>query len=290
MKIGIVYPQTETSHDPIAVRDFAQTVEGLGFTHILAYEHVLGANPRRPGGWQGPYTYKDPFMEPFALFSFMAAVTQRIEFTTGILILPQRQTALVAKQAAALDVLSNGRLRLGIGIGWNAVEYSALNADFHNRGQRVEEQVEVLRKLWTQPLVTYQGRWHIIEDAGLNPLPVQRPIPIWFGGHAEAVLKRTARMGDGWLPNYRQAEEALPHLQKIQRYRQEAGRSEQPFGVEARIRYGDGNAKEWLNAIRAWETVGATHISFNTMGCGFTTPQEHLKAVQSFAKTLSDRD
>ncbi len=286
MKIGIVYPQTEIHHEPITVRDLAQTAEDLGFNHILAYEHVLGANPKRPGGWQGPYTFEDPFMEPFALFSFMAAATQRIEFTTGILILPQRQTALVAKQAATLDVLSGGRLRLGIGIGWNAVEYTALNEDFHNRGRRVEEQVEVLRLLWTQPLVTYKGKWHTIEDAGLNPRPVQQPIPVWFGGHAEAVLKRTARLGDGWMPNYRQATEAQPSLEKIQRYREEAGKISQPFGVEARIRYVEGNPKDWLKSIREWEQVGATHISLNTMGCGFTTPQEHLKAIQAFAQAL----
>lgn len=286
MNIGIVYPQTEFSHDPHAIGEFAQTVEGLGFTHILAYEHVLGANPDRPGGWQGPYTYVHAFMEPFVLFSFMAAITKRIEFTMGILILPQRQTALVAKQSATLDVLCGGRLRLGIGLGWNPVEYSALNANFHNRGKRVEEQVEVLRLLWTQPLVTYKGNWHIIEDAGLNPMPVQRPIPIWFGGHAEAVLKRIAMMGDGWMPNYSHAAEALPSLEKIYRYREEAGRSKLPFGLEARIRYGEGKAEDWLKTMREWEKAGATHISFNTMGCGFNTPQAHLNAIQAFARAL----
>ncbi len=210
LKIGLVYPQTEYGNDPLAIRDYAQTAEGLGFTHILAYDHILGANPERPGGWQGPYTYRHPFHEPLALFSYMAALTQTIEFTTGIIILPQRQTAVFAKQAATLDVLSGGRLRLGIGLGWNAVEYTALNEDFHTRGKRIEEQVEVLRLLWTQPLVSFKGRWHDIPDAGLNPLPLQRPIPLWFGGNADAVLQRTARLGDGWMPMYRSAAEARP--------------------------------------------------------------------------------
>ncbi|MBX7251491.1 MAG: LLM class F420-dependent oxidoreductase, partial [Candidatus Promineofilum sp.] len=200
MHIGLVYPQTEYPADPAAVRDYAQTAEALGFSHILAYDHVLGANPDRPGGWTGPYTYQTPFMEPFVLFSHMAAVTTHLGFATGILILPQRETALVAKQAATLDVLCGGRLRLGIGTGWNEVEYVALGQDFHTRGRRQEEQIEVLRALWTQELVTFKGRWHDIPDAGLNPLPVQRPIPLWFGGHADVVLRRLARLGDGWMP------------------------------------------------------------------------------------------
>jgi len=201
MKTGVVYPQTEFGSDPAAIKDYAQTVEGLGFTHVLAYDHVLGANPDRPGGWKGTYTYQNAFMEPFVLFSFMAAVTQQLGFITGILILPQRQTALAAKQAATLDRLCSGRLRIGIGLGWNQVEYTALGEDFHQRGRRVEEQVELLRKLWTEPLVTFDGKYDHIPDAGLNPLPVQQPIPLWFGGQAEVVLRRIARMGDGWLPN-----------------------------------------------------------------------------------------
>jgi probable F420-dependent oxidoreductase len=182
MKIGAVYPQTEYGNDPVAIRDYAQTAEGLGFSHVVAYDHILGANPNRPGGWQGPYTYQSAFQEPFVLFSFMAAATHTLEFTPGIIILPQRQTALVAKQAATLDVLSGGRLRLGVGLGWNEVEYISLGEDFHTRGQRIEEQLLLLRQLWTQPLVEFSGSWHTIPDAGINPLPVQRPIPIWFGG------------------------------------------------------------------------------------------------------------
>jgi probable F420-dependent oxidoreductase len=268
MKFGLVFPQIEFGTDPIAVREYAQVGEELGYSHILTYEHVLGANPERPGGWDGPYTYLDPFLEPISLFSFMAGSTKRIEFTTGILILPQRQTALFAKQAATLDVLSGGRLRIGIGLGWNMVEYTALNQDFHNRGKRVEEQVEVLRRLWTQPLVDFDGTWHKIPDAGLNPLPNQHPIPIWFGGHAEAVLQRIARLGDGWMPNYRTAEEALPSLERIRQYLTQTGRKIENIGIEARLPYGDGSPKIWEATILGWEAAGATHVSLNTMGSG----------------------
>lgn len=185
LNIGVVFPQTEFGHDAGALKDYAQTAGGLGYTHILAYDHVLGANPSRPGGWSGSYTFDTPFLEPFVLFSFLAAVTSKIGLTTGVIILPQRQTALMARQAATLDAISGGRVRLGVGLGWNEVEYIALNEDFHTRGRRIEEQVTVLRELFTRPLVVYSGRWHTIPDAGMNPLPVQQPIPIWFGGHAE---------------------------------------------------------------------------------------------------------
>jgi len=284
MKIGVVFPQTEFGNDPAAIRDYAQTAESLGYTHVLAYDHILGANPDRPGGWQGPYTYETPFHEPFVLFSFMAGLTQRLEFVSGIIILPQRETAVVAKQAATLDVLSNGRLRLGVGIGWNQVEYVALNQDFHTRGQRIEEQVTLLRQLWTQPLVTFAGRWHTVPDAGVNPLPVQQPIPIWFGGHADAVLQRIARMGDGWLPNYRQAQDARPSLDKLDAYLAENGRRRADIGIEARLHYRPGALDDLLGALEGWTAAGATHISLNTMGAGFTNPAQHLEALRIFAQ------
>jgi probable F420-dependent oxidoreductase len=286
LKIGLVYPQTEFGSDPAAIREYAQTAEGLGFTHILAYDHVLGANPDRPGGWGGPYTYKHPFQSPLLLFTFMAAVTRDLEFTTGIIILPQRQTALFAKQAATLDILSGGRLRLGIGIGWNEVEYQALDQNFHNRGKRVEEQVQLLRRLWQEPLVCFEGHWHQIPDAGLNPLPVQRPIPIWFGGHAEPVLRRVAEMGDGWMPNYRRVQDARSALETIWGYLEATGRERSELGLEPRLSYGEGNPDKWLKIIEEWEQVGATHLSFNTMGSGFETPQEHLAAVRIFSRAL----
>lgn len=283
MKIGVVFPQIEFPADPIAVRDYTQTAEGLGFTHILAYDHVLGVNPDRPGGWRGPYSSKDPFYEPFMLFTYMAAITEKIELATGVIILPQRQTALVAKQAATLDVLSGGRLRLGIGLGWNRFEYTALNEDFHNRGRRIEEQVEVMRLLWTKPLVTFEGKWHTITDTGINPLPVRRPIPLWFGGTADEALRRMARLGDGWMTNTPTAEETLPMLEKLDRYLQEAGRSRADFGLEPRLKYGSGNPDEWAAWMRSWEAAGATHMSVNTMGCGFTSAGEHIEAIRKFA-------
>jgi probable F420-dependent oxidoreductase len=287
MQIGAVFPQTEFGNDPAAIREYAQTVEGLGYSHVLAYDHVLGANPNRPGGWQGrPYTYQSPFHEPFLLFSFMAAVTTRLGFATGIIILPQRQTALVAKQAATLDVLSSGRLRLGIGIGWNEVEYISLNENFHNRGKRVEEQIDVLQKLWTQELVIYEGRWHTIPDAGVNPLPVQRPIPLWFGGHAEAVMRRLARSGAGWMPNFRTAADAQPTLETLDRYLAEASRTRAEIGIEPRVSYGDGNVERWHKLMAEWQTVGATHLTVNTMGAGFTTPAEHVGALRRFAEEV----
>jgi probable F420-dependent oxidoreductase len=276
MKIGVVFPQVEFKADPVEVRDYAQAVEGMGFTHMHAYDHVLGANPERPGGWPGPYTSKHPFFEPFILFSYLAGLTHTIEFVTGILILPQRQTALVAKQAATLDVLCQGRLRLGFGIGWNEVEYIALGENFHNRGVRMEEQVKLLRMLWTQPLVKFEGRWHNIPDAGINPLPVQRPIPIWFGGRDERVLERMARLGDGWMPNIYKLEQARPLLDKLDFYLVQAGRQKSSFGLEPRLNLSQVDQAGWLDYIRTWEDLGATHLMINTMCCGFEDDPAHL--------------
>jgi len=286
MKIGIVYPQTEYGGDPIAIRDFAQTAEDLGFTHIVAYDHVLGANPNRPGGWDGPYTHESAFQEPFVLFSYMAAVTERIEFFPGVVILPQRQTALVAKQAACLDVLSRGRLRLGVGIGWNAVEYEALAQDFRRRGKRIEEQIALMRALWTSPLVTFKGAWHTVSDAGLNPLPIQRPIPIWFGGDAERALRRMAHLGDGWLTTSRSPQEAKPALETLRRFLREAHRDSSSFGIEAPVTYSEGGPKEWLSLARAWEAVGVTCLSLNTMEAGLIAPIMHLAAMREFAHAM----
>lgn len=286
MQFGVVFPQTEFGNDPLAIRDYAQTVEGLGYGHIVAYDHILGANPERAQPWTGPYTYQDPFHEPFVLFAYMAALTELVQFTTGILVLPQRQTALVAKQAAELDVLSGGRLRLGVGIGWNWVEYMALDQDFRTRGKRSEEQVRLLRQLWTEPLVRFEGRWHVIPDAGINPLPVQRPIPIWFGGHADPVLRRMAELGDGWMPGYRTAEQAAPALAKLERYLADAGRSRDELGLEARLAYGDGDRQSWQVAVEGWQAAGATHLTLNTMRCGFDTPEKHLAAIRAFADDM----
>lgn len=280
----MVYPQTEVETDPDWIRRYAQTAESLGYRHILAYEHVLGVEPERPGGFDGIYTIHDPFLSPFVLFAFMAGVTRRIGFVTGVLVLPQRQTALVAKQAATLDLLCDGRLRLGLGVGWNEPEFEALGEDFHTRGRRIEEQVEVLRLLWTQPVVSYQGRWHTLARVGLNPMPRQRPIPIWFGGHADAVLRRAARLGEGWLPSYRTAEDARPSIERLRRYWAEAGRDPASMGLEGRVRYGEGGRRELLEQVEAWERAGATHLTLNTMRSGLNEPEEHLEAMRAFAR------
>jgi len=286
MKYGVVFPQTEYPSDPLAIRDFAQAAEDLGYDHLLAYDHLLGANPDRPGGWSGPYTHTDPFQEPLVLFSYLAGLTERLSFVTGIIILPQRETVLFAKQAATLDVLCQGRLRLGIGLGWNKVEYIAQNMDFHNRGARIEEQVQVLRKLWTKELVTFDGRWHTIQDAGLNPMPVQRPIPLWFGGHADPVLRRIAVMGDGWLPNYRSPGDAAQALDQLGAYLTEAGRTMDDIGIEPRLRYENGDQKTWYDLAQSWTAASATHLTVITMGAGFSTPQDHIQAITQYAKAL----
>jgi probable F420-dependent oxidoreductase len=210
MRLGVVFPQTEIGSDPAVIRDYAQAAESAGYDHLLVFDHVLGGKLERFDklGRRPPYTDESPFHEVFVLFGYLGACTQRLELVTGIVILPQRQTALVAKQAAAVDVLTGGRLRLGVGIGWNHVEYEALNEDFHTRGRRVSEQIAVMRKLWTEPLVTFKGSFHHLDRAGINPLPIQRPIPVWMGGMAEPVLKRVAQISDGWFPQFQPGDEA----------------------------------------------------------------------------------
>jgi probable F420-dependent oxidoreductase len=285
MRYGVIYPQTEFGHDPAAIRDYAQTVEELGFDHLATFEHVLGANPERPEGYRGPYDYRAEFLEPFVLFGYLAAATRRIELVTGVLVLPQRQTALVAKQAATLDLLCGGRLRLGVGVGWNAYEYAALGEDFHTRGRRIEEQVMLLRRLWSEPLITLEGRWHRVPDMGLNPQP-GRAIPIWFGGHAEPVLRRVARLGDGWMPTHRSPADAQPALEQLWRLVEEAGRPREAIGIEARLPYGGGNPDEWATLVTGWQAAGATHLSLNTMRVGFDKPAAHLAALRRFAEAL----
>lgn len=286
MRIGVVFPQTEIGADPYYIKDFAQTAEELGFAHILAYDHVIGANPASRPGWKPPYSHLDIFHEPFVLFSYLAGVTTKIELVTGVIILPQRQTVLVAKQAAALDVLSGGRLRFGIGIGWNPVEYEALGEDFQNRGRRSEEQIEVLRRLWTQELVNFEGRWHKITDAGIKPLPVQRPIPIWFGGGDERALSRLAKLGDGWFPLLGPDEKCRAAIEKIRGFAKEAGRDPNAIGIEGRISYGQGAPETWTRDLQSWNSLGATHVSFNTMKAGLNSPSAHIEAIRRFGKIV----
>jgi probable F420-dependent oxidoreductase len=284
MRLGVVFPQTEIGAHPEGIKDYAQAAEDLGFRHILAYDHVIGADTASRPGWKPPYSHLDSFHEPFVLFGYLAGLTRKVEFVTGIIILPQRQTVLVAKQAAALDVLSGGRLRFGIGIGWNPVEYEALGENFHNRGRRSEEQIELLRKLWTQELVTFDGRWHKVTDAGINPLPVQRPIPLWFGGGDNRALRRLARLGDGWFPLMAPDNKLSATIERIRNDAREAGRDPDTIGIEGRIAYGQGLPESWLKDLEAWQKLGATHVSFNTMKAGLSGPAAHIEAIRRFQK------
>lgn len=234
MEIGTVLPQVEIGHDPRTLVDYARRVEDAGYEHVLAYDHVLGVDPDREG-WDGPYDYESTFHEPLTTFAHLAGVTDELAFVTGILVVPQRQTALVAKQAAQLDRFADGNLRLGVGVGWNEPEYVALGQEFSTRGRRIEEQVEVLRALWTDELVEFDGEFHEIPDAGIRPLPVQRPIPVWMGGMAEPVKRRVARLADGWLPQFQPGEEADEHLADLYAYAEEAGRDPDDVGISGRM-------------------------------------------------------
>lgn len=287
MQLGAIFPQTEIGRDPGALRSYAQAVEEMGFDHLAIYDHVLGADPANRPGWRGPYTHQTLFHEPFVLFGYFAAFTQRIQLVTSIIILPQRQTALVAKQAAEVDVLSGGRLRLGVGIGWNEVEYEALGEDFHTRGRRMEEQIAVMRALWTQEVVTFEGRWHKIIEAGLNPLPVQRPIPIWMGGGVDAVLKRIGKLGDGWFPQFRPDDRARAAIQVLHEAAREAGRDPSSIGIEARINTSTGDTAAWRETSGAWRDLGATHMSINTMGAGFTSVDQHLARLRDVKAAIA---
>ena len=289
MRFGVVFPQTEIGADPVAVRDYAQAAESLGYDHLLAYDHVLGANAASRPGWSGAYRHTDGFHEVFVLFGYLAGITEKLELATGILILPQRQTALVAKQAAAIDVLSGGRLRLGIGVGWNDVEYEVLGEDFRNRGRRSEEQIELMRALWTRELVTYDGRWHKITDAGLNPLPVQRPIPVWIGGSADRVLRRIGLLADGWvLPGTgsvrRPDDGARAVIGTVHEHAHSAGRDPSDIGLEKIVSFA--GAKDQAAEVSAWRELGITHISVNTMGAGLSSPDGHIEAIRRFREAV----
>ncbi len=279
MRIGAVFPQTEIGNDPAVIRAWARAVEDLGYRHVLAFDHVLGAGVDTRPDWSGPYSSDNPFHEVFVLFGYLAAVTSAIELVTGVLVLPQRQTALVAKQAAEVDVLSGGRLRLGIGIGWNQVEYEALGESFADRGRRSEEQVELLRKLWADPTITFSGRWHRVDNAGINPLPVRRNIPVWFGGNAEPTLRRVGRLGDGWMPQRGPDEVARSMLDKVRRYAREAGRAPEEIGFEPRLNLARVPASDRGAFVAGWRDLGATHLSVNTMDLGLTSADGHIAAL-----------
>ena len=284
MKLGVVFPQTEIGTDPGAVRAFGQAIEDLGFDHLVAYDHLLGADTRGPYAYrQGrPYSYRDQFFEPFMLFAHLAAVTTRLGFMTGVLVLGQRQTALVAKQAAVLDVLCGGRFRLGVGTGWNDVEYEAMGENFRTRGTRAEEQIEVMRALWTNEVVTYEGRWHKITAAGIKPLPLQRPIPVWIGGSVESVFKRAGRIADGWISTGRfgVSEKSRGAIETIHAAAAEAGRDPADIGIQGILNLSELGLDEAVAAVGRLREMGAGYVSLMTMNTGLKTPDDHIETVR----------
>jgi probable F420-dependent oxidoreductase len=284
MRLHAIFPQTEIGSDPAVIARFIRDVEAMGLDGLVAYDHVLGADPARPN-WSGPYTVDSTFHEVMVLFSFAAAITTRLELSTGVLILPQRQTALVAKQAAALDVLSGGRLRLGVGVGWNWVEFDALGANFHDRGKRIEEQIALLRRLWTEPSVTFDGGWHHVDRAGLNPLPVRRPIPLWMGADTDIALRRVARLADGLFAHFTPTDEGAAQAATFWERVRAVGRDPKDVGLECRMgaRMSD---DELSRAAERFRSMGATDFEMNTMRAGFTSPDEHLAAYRRFMERV----
>ena len=295
MKLGVSLPLTDIGADPVTIRDFAQQAEELGYKHLAAADHVLGVNAKNRPHWGDRNTSQDCFHDPFVLFGFLAAHTKKIELTTEVLVLPQRQTALVAKQAACLDVLSGGRLRLGVGVGWNAEEFVALSENFKNRGVRSAEQVQVLTALWADPHVTYSGRWHKIEDLGINPLPFKRSIPLWFGGHEKVTLQRIAKVGDGWImiawpPN----DEALTQIETLREYVREEGRKLDDVGIEVWVS-ASGSPDEWRRELEFWHEAGVTHVCLNNTFSRYQhkrikehTVGAHLEAISKYMNIVAD--
>lgn len=294
VRLGAVFPQLEIGAEPDGVARYARELEAIGYDHVVIYDHVLGAHPDRPPGWSGPYarapyTHQSMFHEPLVLFGYLAAITTRLGLGTAVIILPQRQTALVAKQAAEIDILSRGRLRLGVGIGWNAVEYEALGEDYHTRGRRIEEQIRLMRALWCDRVVAFRGTWHRVDRAGLNPLPVQRPIPVWMGGGyvaatktvVDPALRRIARLADGWFTHVQPDDE--PAIARFRELVREAGRDPSSVGLEGRVNAGRVGPEEWPRQIEWWRRMGATHLELNTMAAGYGSLDDHLEALRRFA-------
>ncbi len=283
MQIGIIFPQMEIGDDPGGIKAFGQAAESLSYTHISSFDHVVGANLANRPGWSRQYSIESAFQEPMVLFGFLAAATENLGFATSVLILPQRQTVLVAKQAATVDVLCKGRFRLGIGTGWNEIEYESLNEDFPSRGRRSEEQIEVMRTLWTNQVVDYRGKWHSIPDAGITPLPVQRPIPVWLGGGAsDTVLRRIARLADGWMPQWQPNDEGLESLERMRGFASEIGRDHSEIGLDGRIPLTADNSDSWAEMTDGWRTAGATHTSIVTMNDGLKGADAHIRRLEEY--------
>jgi probable F420-dependent oxidoreductase len=296
MQLGALLPLGDIGGDPRVVREFAQTAENIGYDFLEAPDHVLGVNAASRPGWDRN-TSEDLFHDPFVLFGYLAGCTTRLGFSTGVLILPQRQTVLVAKQAAGLDVLCGGRFRLGIGVGWNEVEYTGLNESFHNRGRRSEEQVQVMQALWAEPHVAFKGKWHTIEDAGINPRPASGKVPVWFGGHHERTLERIARFGDGWMPNaYPPDQSALDVFARLRSLTEKAGRDPEKVGIEVWVAMGSGAAADWADEARFWKQAGASHLCLTTtfnrrhhQRIPGHTMEDHLAALRRYHEAVADR-
>jgi probable F420-dependent oxidoreductase len=284
MQLGIVFPTTEIGNDPIAIRDWSQAAEEMGYDYVLFSDHIVGGNPVTYPKIRGNNA-TTPYHEPFVTMGYLAAVTQRIKLTTGVLVLPQRQTALVAKQAAEVDVLSGGRLILGVGVGNSELEYEAQHEDIHNRGRRLDEQIEVLRALWTQPAVTFHGKYHDLSDVAINPRPLQQPIPIWVGGRADAVLERAGRLADGWVPS--SGTDLAGMIEMIARSAEAAGRSIDDVLIAPRIMDPlEGGPETWLTLAGEWASLGARCVFLNTRDLGLKTLQNHLDLGERFRDTM----
>lgn len=296
IKLGATLSLSDMGGDPGTVRTFAEAAESLGYDHLAIPDHVLGANVANRPDWGDRNTSKDLFHDPFVVFGFVSACTRSIELSTQVLILPQRQTALVAKQAASLDVLCKGRLRLGIGVGWNPVEFVGLNERFDDRGRRCEEQIDVMRALWAEPHVNFEGRWHTVPDAGINPLPPNRSIPIWIGGHVDATLRRIARLADGWMMlAYPPNDGALAEFAKLRAYVAEEGRDPEDVGTEVWVSVGSGNEADWREEFQFWKRAGVTHITLNNAYGRYEhvrMPERgldaHLRALEVYRDAVAD--
>ena len=284
MQIGVVFPQSEIESEVGAIRAYAQGAERLGFRHLLAYDHVVGADPDVHVPWRGAYDVHTPFQEPLVLFGYLAGVTT-LELATGVVVLPQRQTVLVAKQAAGVDLLTGGRLRLGVGVGWNAVEYEALGKEFRNRGRRIEEQVALLRRLWAEPTVTFEGDYETVTGAGINPRPAARSIPIWLGGRSAPAFRRMGRLADGWIPEMQPGDDLDEARRLIDGAAVDAGRDPAAIGMDGRVTW-TGDLGAFVDGVERWRKAGATHLSVNTMRAGLGGAEGHLEVLDLVATEL----
>ena len=296
MQLGVNLPIGDIGTGPAAMRDYAQAAEALGFSYVLSPDHVLGKNPAAPTNGARVGTTATPYHDPFVLFGFLSGCTQKLGFVVGVLILAQRQAALVAKQAACLDELSGGRFRLGVGVGWNEIEFQGLNENFRNRGKRSEEQVRFMQALWANPHTVFDGEFHKLDDGGINPRPKSGRVPIWFGGHAEATFRRAAQYGDGFMPlAYPAGDAALAAFEKLRGMIRAAGRKESDVGIEVWTSPGTGNEDDWRKEIAFWKKAGVTHVTAHTL---YTSPNhnritgtsvaEHLAAITRYHAAVKD--